>query len=175
VRARAAARGQRSGAARRRPPAVQLPGAACQCRRRRALRVSAGAVPQQPCCCRRSRCRYELQPQGIKVVLLKPGAVKTPIWDKSLEASEAVVEGLPEEAKALYGTTIKQVGAGGAVAGRLSSRLLALPRAAGCGAASPRAQAPRHCSLRRRAGPCGKPAAPARRCARARGAPSPRA
>jgi NAD(P)-dependent dehydrogenase (short-subunit alcohol dehydrogenase family) len=55
--------------------------------------------------------RYELQPQGIKVVLLKPGAVKTPIWDKSLEASEALVQGLPEEAKRLYATTIKQVGA----------------------------------------------------------------
>lgn len=54
--------------------------------------------------------RYELAGQGIKVVLLKPGAVKTPIWDKSLEASEAVVGSLPEEGRRLYGELIKQVG-----------------------------------------------------------------
>jgi NAD(P)-dependent dehydrogenase (short-subunit alcohol dehydrogenase family) len=61
--------------------------------------------------------RYELAPQGIKVVLLKPGAVKTPIWDKSLEASEVVVGSLSEEAKQHYGDIIKQV-RGGVVAAR---------------------------------------------------------
>jgi NAD(P)-dependent dehydrogenase (short-subunit alcohol dehydrogenase family) len=46
--------------------------------------------------------RYELQPHGIKVVLIKPGPVKTPIWSKSRDASEEAMSMLSSEAWLLY-------------------------------------------------------------------------
>lgn len=42
-------------------------------------------------------------------MLLKPGAVKTPIWDKALAASEELLEALPPAAQQLYGQLSKQV------------------------------------------------------------------
>jgi short-subunit dehydrogenase len=57
-----------------------------------------------------SEClRYELAPQGISVVLVKPAPVVTPIWAKSRGKSKAVVSGMPDEAKALYGATLEKV------------------------------------------------------------------
>jgi len=46
--------------------------------------------------------RFELQPHGIKVVLIKPGPVKTPIWSKSRDASRQAVDTLSQEARLLY-------------------------------------------------------------------------
>lgn len=54
--------------------------------------------------------RYELASQGIPVVLIKPGPVKTPIWDKSRRKSEEVVAGLPATSQELYGPALEKVG-----------------------------------------------------------------
>lgn len=47
--------------------------------------------------------RVELQPWGIEVVCIEPGAIKTPIWEKSLTAADDIIRELPEQAKVLYG------------------------------------------------------------------------
>jgi NAD(P)-dependent dehydrogenase (short-subunit alcohol dehydrogenase family) len=57
-----------------------------------------------------SEClRYELAPQGVSVVLVKPAAVATPIWTKGRGKFEEVVSGLPDDAKALYGRQLVKV------------------------------------------------------------------
>jgi short-subunit dehydrogenase len=72
-----------------------------------------------------SEClRYELAAQGIPVVLVKPGPVKTPIWGKARSKSEAVVEGMPAEAQELYGATLSKVGVRRLVAFRVMQLLL---------------------------------------------------
>lgn len=53
--------------------------------------------------------RYELQQQGVSVVLIKPGPVRTPIWDKSRGRSEAIVKQLPPPAQELYGRALTKV------------------------------------------------------------------
>ena len=53
--------------------------------------------------------RYELAAQGIPVVLVKPGPVLTPIWQKARQKSERVMDGMPAEAHQLYGTTMDKV------------------------------------------------------------------
>lgn len=47
--------------------------------------------------------RIELLPWGIKVSVIEPGAVKTPIWKKSRAAAEKTARNFPAEAVALYG------------------------------------------------------------------------
>ena len=47
--------------------------------------------------------RMELKPWGIDVICIEPGSVATPIWTKSTDTAEQLVETLPEEADALYG------------------------------------------------------------------------
>src|SRR5512144_349111 len=47
--------------------------------------------------------RVELLPWEIKVSLIEPGAVKTPIWEKSRIAAEKEARNFPPEAYELYG------------------------------------------------------------------------
>ena len=47
--------------------------------------------------------RLELQPWGIEVISIQPGAIATPIWHKSLSKADELLEGLSPEAKRLYG------------------------------------------------------------------------
>jgi NAD(P)-dependent dehydrogenase (short-subunit alcohol dehydrogenase family) len=47
--------------------------------------------------------RRELLPWDMPVVSVEPGAVKTPIWDTSLDRAEELLESLPAKAHALYG------------------------------------------------------------------------
>jgi NAD(P)-dependent dehydrogenase (short-subunit alcohol dehydrogenase family) len=47
--------------------------------------------------------RLELAPWGIGVVIIEPGTVATPIWDKSGQAAADLWAGYPPEAQALYG------------------------------------------------------------------------
>lgn len=47
--------------------------------------------------------RRELHAQGIEVVVIEPGGIKTPIWDKGVATADAIVENMPEEGKRLYG------------------------------------------------------------------------
>jgi NAD(P)-dependent dehydrogenase (short-subunit alcohol dehydrogenase family) len=46
--------------------------------------------------------RQELRPSGIEVILIEPGSIATPIWGKGRELGEAMMETLPDEARALY-------------------------------------------------------------------------
>ncbi|HSB33331.1 MAG TPA: SDR family oxidoreductase [Nitrospirota bacterium] len=47
--------------------------------------------------------RVELLPWEVKVSLVEPGAVKTPIWEKSRIAAETTARNFPPEAYELYG------------------------------------------------------------------------
>src|SRR5207302_6266493 len=47
--------------------------------------------------------RVELAPWGIRVVLIEPGSIATPIWDKSVSAAGELRKDLPPEAEERYG------------------------------------------------------------------------
>jgi NAD(P)-dependent dehydrogenase (short-subunit alcohol dehydrogenase family) len=51
--------------------------------------------------------RHELRPFGIKVVLVEPGGVKTPIWDKGQAYADELRERLPAEAFDRYRSLIE--------------------------------------------------------------------
>jgi len=61
------------------------------CMSKRALEALADAL------------RVELRPWGIKVVLLQPGAIATPIWQKGVTASKSFRESAPAGLRDLYG------------------------------------------------------------------------
>lgn len=46
--------------------------------------------------------RMELRPWGIEVSLVEPGAVRTPIWEKSRDSAEALLAHYPEDTQRLY-------------------------------------------------------------------------
>ncbi|MBA2349363.1 MAG: SDR family NAD(P)-dependent oxidoreductase [Solirubrobacterales bacterium] len=50
--------------------------------------------------------RRELLPLGVKVVLVEPGAIDTPIWQKGLDASDAQLDELAPELRAVYGARL---------------------------------------------------------------------
>ena len=47
--------------------------------------------------------RVELRPWGVHVVCIEPGAISTPIWEKTLNASRVMLDALPQHAHELYG------------------------------------------------------------------------
>jgi NAD(P)-dependent dehydrogenase (short-subunit alcohol dehydrogenase family) len=47
--------------------------------------------------------RRELAPLGVHVALVEPGAIKTEIWDKGVDAGQELLDRLPEEGRATYG------------------------------------------------------------------------
>jgi NAD(P)-dependent dehydrogenase (short-subunit alcohol dehydrogenase family) len=53
--------------------------------------------------------RLELQPWRIEVISIEPGAVATPIWDKSLSRADTMVKELPAQVNALYGTRLDRL------------------------------------------------------------------
>ena len=53
--------------------------------------------------------RRELRPQGIDVILIEPGGVKTPIWKKGERLADEMIDGMPPEAERLYGRMIERV------------------------------------------------------------------
>lgn len=53
--------------------------------------------------------RVELSPWKIHVSLIQPGAIRTPIWEKSKAEADDMITRLPPEALRLYGTTIEKV------------------------------------------------------------------
>ena len=53
--------------------------------------------------------RLELAPWGISVSIIEPGAVATPIWEKSAKTAEATLGGVPAESFALYADAIQAV------------------------------------------------------------------
>jgi NAD(P)-dependent dehydrogenase (short-subunit alcohol dehydrogenase family) len=50
--------------------------------------------------------RIELRPWGIEVIAIEPGAIATPIWEKSLAAADDLLAKLPAAAQELYGPSI---------------------------------------------------------------------
>lgn len=53
--------------------------------------------------------RAELAPWGIKVVVVEPGPIKTPIWDKAHGEMDGVAESLSPEARELYAGHLAKV------------------------------------------------------------------
>ena len=53
--------------------------------------------------------RLELYPWGIHVSIIEPGAIATPIWDKSLTTALDVEKDMPAGAKLLYEKAARQV------------------------------------------------------------------
>ncbi len=53
--------------------------------------------------------RLEVQHLGIHVSIVEPGAIATPIWEKSSERAKALEAAAGEEAKTLYGNAIAGV------------------------------------------------------------------
>jgi NAD(P)-dependent dehydrogenase (short-subunit alcohol dehydrogenase family) len=53
--------------------------------------------------------RRELAGSGVEVVLIEPGAIATPIWDKGLAYGERLESTLSPEARALYGRDVARL------------------------------------------------------------------
>ena len=53
--------------------------------------------------------RKELRPWGIQVVVIEPGSIKTPIWEKGRREADAQIEALPLMAQDLYGRALRKV------------------------------------------------------------------
>lgn len=53
--------------------------------------------------------RMELRPTGIQVSVIEPGAVATPIWQRSIARADALLETLPPEAERYYGRVMAAV------------------------------------------------------------------
>jgi NAD(P)-dependent dehydrogenase (short-subunit alcohol dehydrogenase family) len=51
--------------------------------------------------------RRELRPQGVDVIVIEPGGVKTPIWQKGNELADDLQADMPPEAQRLYGRMIE--------------------------------------------------------------------
>jgi NAD(P)-dependent dehydrogenase (short-subunit alcohol dehydrogenase family) len=53
--------------------------------------------------------RRELRPHGVDVILIEPGGVKTPIWQKGEKLADEMMEDVPPEAERLYGKMIAKL------------------------------------------------------------------
>jgi NAD(P)-dependent dehydrogenase (short-subunit alcohol dehydrogenase family) len=53
--------------------------------------------------------RRELRTQGVDVIAVEPGGIKTPIWKKGNEVAAEMAEQIPEEGRRLYGPMIAAV------------------------------------------------------------------
>jgi NAD(P)-dependent dehydrogenase (short-subunit alcohol dehydrogenase family) len=53
--------------------------------------------------------RRELYGQGMEVILIEPGGVKTPIWNKSNEMADQIQQQMPPDAERIYGKLIEGV------------------------------------------------------------------
>jgi NAD(P)-dependent dehydrogenase (short-subunit alcohol dehydrogenase family) len=47
--------------------------------------------------------RLELSPWDVKVVVVEPGTIATPIWETSLARADGLMAEMPEHARELYG------------------------------------------------------------------------
>lgn len=50
--------------------------------------------------------RIELQPWGIEVVIIEPGTVTTPIWNKSITLADDILKKMPPQAQELYSLAV---------------------------------------------------------------------
>jgi NAD(P)-dependent dehydrogenase (short-subunit alcohol dehydrogenase family) len=56
-----------------------------------------------------SSLRQELEPFGVHVALVEPGAIKTRIWQKGIDAGEKLRDSLPAEGRRDYGDRIDRM------------------------------------------------------------------
>jgi NAD(P)-dependent dehydrogenase (short-subunit alcohol dehydrogenase family) len=50
--------------------------------------------------------RVELRPWGLEVIIVEPGPIATPIWDKSLALADDLIRHLPPQGRDLYGPAL---------------------------------------------------------------------
>jgi NAD(P)-dependent dehydrogenase (short-subunit alcohol dehydrogenase family) len=50
--------------------------------------------------------RVELSPWKIRVAVIEPGAINTPIWDKAVELSQGIIDAVPAAGVELYGNVL---------------------------------------------------------------------
>jgi NAD(P)-dependent dehydrogenase (short-subunit alcohol dehydrogenase family) len=50
--------------------------------------------------------RRELRPQGVGVIVIEPGGIKTPIWNKGNKLADELISRMPPEAERLYGRLV---------------------------------------------------------------------
>jgi NAD(P)-dependent dehydrogenase (short-subunit alcohol dehydrogenase family) len=53
--------------------------------------------------------RRELRPQGVDVIAIEPGGIKTHIWRKGGEVAEEIRAGTPPEGRELYGAIVAAI------------------------------------------------------------------
>ena len=53
--------------------------------------------------------RLELRRWGITVSIIEPGAIKTPIWEKTIKTGSQILDNLPPKAYEFYGSIIKNL------------------------------------------------------------------
>ena len=53
--------------------------------------------------------RRELGRHGVDVIVVEPGGVKTPIWEKGREKADEIQAGMPPEAEELYGDLVQAI------------------------------------------------------------------
>ena len=53
--------------------------------------------------------RRELLGQGVDVIVIEPGGVKTPIWRKGTELGDELAQGMPPEGERLYGGMVESL------------------------------------------------------------------
>ena len=53
--------------------------------------------------------RMELRRWGVRVALVEPGAVRTPLWGKSIALADGIMQQMPEQAHAVYGRALQRV------------------------------------------------------------------
>jgi NAD(P)-dependent dehydrogenase (short-subunit alcohol dehydrogenase family) len=53
--------------------------------------------------------RRELRPQGVDVIAIEPGGIKTPIWRKGGEVADEILAGTTAEGQVLYGPMVAAV------------------------------------------------------------------
>src|SRR4029450_2649347 len=62
--------------------------------------------------------RVEVRPWGMHVAIIEPGAIATPIWQKSTQEANRMQDGLPPEAMRLYGKALEALRKGAAYSER---------------------------------------------------------
>jgi NAD(P)-dependent dehydrogenase (short-subunit alcohol dehydrogenase family) len=50
--------------------------------------------------------RRELRPQNVDVIVIEPGGIKTPIWNKGNKLADELISRMPPEAERLYGRLV---------------------------------------------------------------------
>jgi len=53
--------------------------------------------------------RREVRDQGVEVILVEPGGIKTPIWKKGTAVADQIAASMPPEAETLYGRLITAI------------------------------------------------------------------